>query len=141
VIAKNKKVSVLKSMAHDNIGISASVYALIYSILLKASASKLLLFLAIGVSIVCLILMYFIRPCTSSGEDSSIHVHFIFTQASSILLATYLIMTTILSDMISINDAVSFENDYTSDNSACNSFENDSISCNSEKQCSISWFI
>jgi hypothetical protein len=34
------------------IGISASVYALIYSILLKASASKLLLFLAIGVSIV-----------------------------------------------------------------------------------------
>ncbi|WJX70075.1 hypothetical protein P8452_54223 [Trifolium repens] len=90
------------------VGISASVYTLIYSILLKGSASKLLLFLAIGVSIVCLILMYFIRPCTPpSGEDSSVHVHFIFTQASSILLATYLVTATILSDMVSINDVVS----------------------------------
>ncbi|GAU27827.1 hypothetical protein TSUD_114070 [Trifolium subterraneum] len=64
---------------------------------------------AFGVSTVCLILMYFIRPCTPpSGEDSSVHVHFIFTQASSILLATYLVTTTILSDMVSINDVVSY---------------------------------
>ncbi|CAK8535632.1 unnamed protein product [Lathyrus sativus] len=91
------------------IGISASVYTLIYSLLLKGSASNLLLFLAIGVSTVCLVLMYFIRPCTPpSGEDSSVHVHFIFTQASSILLATYLVITTILSDAVSINDSVSY---------------------------------
>ncbi|CAK8535633.1 unnamed protein product [Lathyrus sativus] len=64
---------------------------------------------AIGVSTVCLVLMYFIRPCTPpSGEDSSVHVHFIFTQASSILLATYLVITTILSDAVSINDSVSY---------------------------------
>nr|XP_027190051.1 protein NUCLEAR FUSION DEFECTIVE 4 isoform X2 [Cicer arietinum] len=91
------------------VGISASVYTLIYSILLKSSASELLLFLSIGVSIVCLIMMYFIKPCTPpSGEDTSVHVHFIFTQASSILLATYLVLTTILSDMVLINDAVSY---------------------------------
>lgn len=91
------------------VGISAAVYTLIYSMLLKGSASKLLLFLAFGVSIVCLVLMYFIRPCTPpSGEDSSVHVHFIFTQAASVLLATYLVVTTIVSDMVSINDAVSY---------------------------------
>ncbi|CAI8611826.1 unnamed protein product [Vicia faba] len=91
------------------VGISASVYTLIYSILLNGSASKLLLFLAIGVSTVCLVLMYFIRPCTPpSGEDSSVHVHFIFTQASSILLATYLVITTILSDTVSFIDSVSY---------------------------------
>ncbi|CAI8611825.1 unnamed protein product [Vicia faba] len=64
---------------------------------------------AIGVSTVCLVLMYFIRPCTPpSGEDSSVHVHFIFTQASSILLATYLVITTILSDTVSFIDSVSY---------------------------------
>src|ERR1044072_2803369 len=74
------------------VGISAAVYTLIYSTLLKGSASKLLLFLAIGVSVVCLVMMYFIRPCTPpSGEDSSVHVHFIFTQAASVLLASYLV--------------------------------------------------
>lgn len=91
------------------VGISAAVYTLIYSLLLKGSASNLLLFLAIGVSIVCLLMMYFIRPCTpSSGEDSSVHVHFIFAQAASVLLATYLVITTIVSDMISMSDAVSY---------------------------------
>nr|TKR89909.1 hypothetical protein D5086_0000238680 [Populus alba] len=36
-------------------------------------------------------MMYFIRPCTpASGEDSSEHVHFLFTQAAVILLAIYI---------------------------------------------------
>ncbi|XP_061348009.1 protein NUCLEAR FUSION DEFECTIVE 4-like [Gastrolobium bilobum] len=91
------------------VGISAAVYTLIYILLLKGSASKLLLLLAIGISIICLIMMYFIRPCTPpSGEDSSVHVHFIFAQAASVLLATYLVMTTIASDLVSISDAVSY---------------------------------
>ncbi|KAJ1426660.1 Nodulin-like [Sesbania bispinosa] len=55
------------------------------------------------------VMMYFIRPCTPpSGEDSSVHVHFIFTQAASILLASYLVTTTIVSDVVSIKDAVSY---------------------------------
>ncbi|XP_057457253.1 protein NUCLEAR FUSION DEFECTIVE 4 [Lotus japonicus] len=91
------------------VGISAAVYTLIYSTLLKGSASKLLLFLAIGVSIVCLVMMYFIRPCTPpSGEDSSVHVHFIYTQAASVLLASYLVTTTVACDIVSISDSVSY---------------------------------
>lgn len=90
-------------------GISAAVYTLIYSMLLKSSASELLLFLAIGIPVVCLVMMYFVRPCTPpSGEDSSVHVHFIFVQVASVLLASYLVITTIVSDMVSINDAVSY---------------------------------
>ncbi|XP_027343460.1 protein NUCLEAR FUSION DEFECTIVE 4 [Abrus precatorius] len=90
------------------VGISAEVYTLIYSMLLKESASKLILFLSFGVSVVCLLMMYFIRPCTPpSGEDSSVHVHFVFTQVASILLASYLVIIAIVDDLVSINDAVS----------------------------------
>ncbi|BAT91490.1 hypothetical protein LR48_Vigan05g222300 [Vigna angularis] len=89
-------------------GISAEVYTLIYSLVLKGSASKLLLFLAVGLPAVCLLMMFFIRPCTPSGEDSSVHVHFIFVQAASVLLASYLVVTTIVSDVVSINDALTY---------------------------------
>ncbi|XP_054783195.1 protein NUCLEAR FUSION DEFECTIVE 4 [Prosopis cineraria] len=91
------------------VGISAAVYTLIYTLILKDSSSKLLLFLAIGVPVVCLALMYFIRPCTPpSGEDSSVHVHFILVQAASVLLAIYLVTATVLDEVISISDAVSY---------------------------------
>ncbi|KAL2332494.1 hypothetical protein Fmac_020075 [Flemingia macrophylla] len=90
-------------------GISAAVYTLIFSMLLKSSACELLLFLAIGIPIVCLVLMCFVQPCTPpSGEDSSVHVHFIFVQVASVLLASYLVITTIVSDMVSIDDAVTY---------------------------------
>lgn len=85
------------------------VYTLIYIILFQESASELLLFLSSGVPIVCLLMMYFIRPCNPpSGEDSSVHVHFIFTQVTSILFATYLLITTIIMDTISKNDVISY---------------------------------
>lgn len=89
-------------------GISAEVYTLIYSLVLKGSASKLLLLLTVGLPAVCLVMMFFIRPCTPSGEDSSVHVHFVFVQVASVLLASYLVITTIVSDVVSINDAVTF---------------------------------
>ncbi|XP_028779190.1 protein NUCLEAR FUSION DEFECTIVE 4-like [Neltuma alba] len=91
------------------VGISAAVYTLIYSTILKDSSSKLLLFLAIGLPVVCLALMYFVRPCTpASGEDSSVHIHFILVQVASILLAIYLVTTTVLNQVISISEAVSY---------------------------------
>ncbi|RDX68016.1 Protein NUCLEAR FUSION DEFECTIVE 4, partial [Mucuna pruriens] len=91
-------------------GISAAVYTLIFTTLLNGSASQLLLFLAIGLPAVGLLTMCFIRPCAPpSGEDSSIHVHFIFAQVATVLLAVYLVITTsILTSVVSINDAVSY---------------------------------
>ncbi|KAJ7951945.1 Protein NUCLEAR FUSION DEFECTIVE 4 [Quillaja saponaria] len=91
------------------IGISAAVYTVIYSMVLKGSASGLLLFLAVGISVVCLAMMYFVRACAPpSGEESSVHVHFLFTQAASVVLAIYVVVTTAINDLISISDAVSY---------------------------------
>ncbi|KAM7257611.1 hypothetical protein ACFE04_013352 [Oxalis oulophora] len=91
------------------VGISAAVYTVVYSLLLKENASKLLLFLAFGIPFICLSMMYFIRPCVpASGEDSSTHVHFIFTQAGSILLAIYLVIITFLYDTITLSDAICY---------------------------------
>ncbi|KAK8629116.1 hypothetical protein V6N13_077970 [Hibiscus sabdariffa] len=90
------------------VGISAAVYTVLYSSVLEESASKLLLFLTLGIPVICLALMYFIRPCDPSGEDSSVHVHFLFTQAASVLLAIYLLVLTVLYDTVDISDAVSY---------------------------------
>ncbi|RDX64858.1 Protein NUCLEAR FUSION DEFECTIVE 4, partial [Mucuna pruriens] len=89
-------------------GISAAVYTLIYTILLQGYASQLLLFLALAVPALCLLIMCFIRPCTPSGEDSSAHMHFIFVQVSSVLLASYLLVTTIVTDMVSISNSETY---------------------------------
>ncbi|GMI73115.1 hypothetical protein like AT1G80530 [Hibiscus trionum] len=90
------------------VGISAAVYTVLYSSLLEKSASKLLLFLTLGIPVVCLALMYFIRTCAPSGEDSSVHGHFLFTQAASVLLAIYLLVLTVLYDTVALSDAVSY---------------------------------
>ncbi|KAK2998094.1 hypothetical protein RJ639_025633 [Escallonia herrerae] len=91
------------------VGLSAAVYTEVYSMVLNESASKLLLFLTLGIPITCLVMMYFIRPCTAaSGEDSSVHVHFLFTQAASLSLAIYLLVTTILKDVLSLSNTISY---------------------------------
>ncbi|OWM69601.1 protein NUCLEAR FUSION DEFECTIVE 4 isoform X1 [Punica granatum] len=91
------------------IGISAAVYTAIYSMVLDESASKLLLFLTLGLPVICLVMMYFIRHCTpASGEDSSVHVHFLFTQAASITLAVYILVVTILYDLVSFGKILAY---------------------------------
>ncbi|KAL2465597.1 Major facilitator superfamily protein [Abeliophyllum distichum] len=90
-------------------GLSAAVYTEIYSVLLRNSSTKLLLFLALGIPTLCLVMMYFVRPCTpASGDDSSEQSHFLFTQAASIVLGIYVLTTTILDDVLSLNTPVSY---------------------------------
>ncbi|XP_009338491.1 protein NUCLEAR FUSION DEFECTIVE 4 [Pyrus x bretschneideri] len=91
------------------IGLSAAVYTVLYSTVLQDSALNLLLFLALGIPVLCLALMYFIRPCTpASGEDSSEHVHFLFTIAVSVLLAIYLVTVTLVEQLVSLSNAISY---------------------------------
>lgn len=91
------------------IGLSAAVFTEIFAMVLNDSASDLLLFLTLGIPIICLAMMYFIRACTpASGEDSSEHIHFLFTQAASLLLAIYLLTTTILKNILSLNSSISY---------------------------------
>ncbi|XP_022885464.1 protein NUCLEAR FUSION DEFECTIVE 4-like [Olea europaea var. sylvestris] len=91
------------------IGLSAAVYTEVYSMVLNGSASNLLLLLTLGIPIICLAMMYFIRPCTpASGEDSSEHAHFLFTQGTSLSLGIYLLTTIILKDVLSLGNTISY---------------------------------
>ncbi|KAF8400579.1 hypothetical protein HHK36_013878 [Tetracentron sinense] len=91
------------------VGLSAAVYTEIYSMVLNDSSSKLLLFLTLGIPVLCLAMMYFIRPCTpASGEDSAEHGHFLFTQAASVTLGIYLLTTTVLDNVFSLSAPISY---------------------------------
>ncbi|GAB2289148.1 hypothetical protein Dimus_023451 [Dionaea muscipula] len=90
-------------------GLSAAVYTEIYSVLLHNSSSKILLFLALGVPMICVLVMGFVRQCTpSSREGSSELGHFVFIQAASVVLGIYLLTTTVLEDVFSLGNTISY---------------------------------
>ncbi|KAL3511937.1 hypothetical protein ACH5RR_024654 [Cinchona calisaya] len=91
------------------VGLSAAVLTEVYTMVLNGSASKLLMFLALGIPVICLAMMYFVRACTpASEEDSSERVHFLFTQAASLFLAIYLLTTTVLTDTLSLSGYINY---------------------------------
>lgn len=90
-------------------GLSAAVYTEVYSVLLDNSSLKLLMFLALGIPTLCLMMMFFVRPCTpASGDDPSEKSHFLFIQASSVVLGVYVLTTTILDDVMSLSAPVAY---------------------------------
>ncbi|KAG9450214.1 hypothetical protein H6P81_010179 [Aristolochia fimbriata] len=91
------------------VGLSAAVYTEIYSGVLGNSPSNLLLFLTVGIPVICLAMLYFVRPCTpASEEDLSERNHFLFTQVASIFLGAYLLITTVVGDVLSVSSAISY---------------------------------
>ncbi|EPS71124.1 hypothetical protein M569_03631, partial [Genlisea aurea] len=94
------------------IGLSAAVFAEVYTMILHESASGLLLLLALGIPAVGFLMMYFVRPCTPSPhggeEDSSENSHFLFVQGASLALAVYLLTTTMIKDLFPIGNALSY---------------------------------
>lgn len=104
-LSRGTVAGILKGYA----GISAAVYTVLYNMVLQESATKLVLFLALGLPFICLVTMYFIRACTpASGEDSSVHAHFVFTQAASVFLAIYVVTISITSDFVSLSNALCY---------------------------------
>ncbi|XP_020595634.1 protein NUCLEAR FUSION DEFECTIVE 4 [Phalaenopsis equestris] len=91
------------------IGLSAAVYTLLYTGVLNHSPSKLLLLLTLGLPLVCLAMMYFVRPCSPASEDdSSEYCHFLFTQIVSVVLGLYLLTSTLLDNVLSPNSLVTY---------------------------------
>ena len=91
------------------VGLSAAVYTVIYSMVLKKSSLNLLLFLALGIPVLSLAMMYFVRACNpATEEDSLMDIHFIFTQAFSVIVGIYLLTITVLYDTLSLSNAVSY---------------------------------
>ncbi|CAA7019975.1 unnamed protein product [Microthlaspi erraticum] len=85
------------------IGISGAAYTVLFSVLLHHSASNLLLFLTVGIPVLCLAVMYFIRPCIpATGEDPSEPMYFAFLLGTSIVLAAYLVVTTVVSEVFEL---------------------------------------
>nr|GEZ22582.1 protein nuclear fusion defective 4-like [Tanacetum cinerariifolium] len=91
------------------VGLSAAVLTEVYTMVLKGSASALLLSFALGIPVICLSLMYFVRPCTPAYEaDSSENAHFLFAQLGSVALAVFLLTITILKNVVNLSDALSY---------------------------------
>ncbi|KAI5320750.1 PREDICTED: NUCLEAR FUSION DEFECTIVE [Prunus dulcis] len=88
-------------------GLSAAVFTEIYSVLLRNSSSNLLLFLVLGIPILCFIMMYFVRPCTpASSQDPAERGHFLFIQVASVVLGLYVLTTTVLDDVLTLSATV-----------------------------------
>lgn len=104
-VSRGKVAGILKGYG----GLSAAVFTEIYSLLLHNSSSKFLLFLAVGIPIVCFSMMFLVRPCTPAlDEDSTSNSHFIFIQFSSVVLGVYLLATTIFGNLLPFTGAVSY---------------------------------
>ncbi|XP_051116983.1 protein NUCLEAR FUSION DEFECTIVE 4 [Andrographis paniculata] len=90
-------------------GLSAAVFTEVYTLVLDKSSPTLLLLLALGIPTVDLLMMYLIRPCTpASGEDSAEHCHFLFVQGASLTVAVYLLTTTVLKEVLSFGNIISY---------------------------------
>ncbi|PNT76396.1 hypothetical protein BRADI_1g47750v3 [Brachypodium distachyon] len=90
-------------------GLSAAVYTAIYTGVLHGSAANLLLFLTLGVAAVCLLAMYFVKPCEPSlVENSSERAHFLFVQIGSALLGVYLVAATTLDHAVTLTHALNY---------------------------------
>lgn len=104
-VSRGKVAGILKGYG----GLSAAVFTEIYSLLLHNSSSTFLLFLAIGIPVVCFCMMFLVRPCTPAlDEDSTSNSHFIFIQCSSVVLGVYLLATTIFGNLIPFSVTVSY---------------------------------
>uniref|UniRef100_A0A1J3IFA3 Uncharacterized protein n=1 Tax=Noccaea caerulescens TaxID=107243 RepID=A0A1J3IFA3_NOCCA len=85
------------------LGISTIAFTVLFSVLLHHSASNLLLLLTVGIPVLCLAVMYFVRPCIpANGEDPSEPMYFAFLLGTSILLAAYLVVTTVVSEVVTL---------------------------------------
>lgn len=96
-------------MLKGYVGLSGAVFTEVYTMALNGSSSNLILLLTLGIPIIGLMMMYFIRPCTpASREESSEDCHFLFTQGASLSLAVYLLATTILKNVFSFSNTISY---------------------------------
>lgn len=88
-------------------GLGGAVYTRLFTGVLHRSSAKLLWFLTVGVPIVSLAMMFFVRPFIPPLEtDPSEPCHFMFIQIASFVLGLYIIGYTIVDDLLPLSDAV-----------------------------------
>ncbi|KAJ4745727.1 Major facilitator superfamily protein [Rhynchospora pubera] len=83
------------------VGLCAAVLTQLFSGILNKSPTDLLCLLSLGLPLICLLMVYFVRPCTPATEDDeSQHGHFLFTQIACVILAIYLLGTTVFDEVL-----------------------------------------
>ncbi|CAM6078860.1 unnamed protein product [Sphagnum tenellum] len=90
-------------------GLSAAIFTQIFISLLCYNSEWLLLLLAIGPGIVCLIAMLFIRPVSPASliKDKDEHGKFLFIHLVCIALALYLLSITFVENLLTVNPIAS----------------------------------
>ncbi|CAK9863508.1 unnamed protein product [Sphagnum jensenii] len=90
-------------------GLSAAIFTQIFISLLCYNSEWLLLLLAIGPGIVCLIAMLFIRPVSPASliKDKDEHGKFLFIHLVCIALALYLLSITFVENLLNVNPIAS----------------------------------
>ncbi|XP_042449208.1 protein NUCLEAR FUSION DEFECTIVE 4-like [Zingiber officinale] len=89
-------------------GLGGAVYTILYTGVLHGSSTKLLWFMAVGVPIVSLATMFFVRPFVPPLETNhpSEQRHFMFIQIASVILGIYILFYTIVDYLLPLSDAV-----------------------------------
>ncbi|CAM6051293.1 unnamed protein product [Sphagnum compactum] len=91
------------------IGLSAAIFTQIFISLLSYNSEWLLLLLAIGPGLVCLVAMLFIRPVSPASliKDKDEHGKFLFIHLVCIALALYLLSITFIENFLNVNSLTS----------------------------------
>jgi hypothetical protein len=90
-------------------GLSAAIFTQIFISLLSYNSEWLLLLLAIGPGLVCLVAMLFIRPVSPASliKDKNEHGKFLFIHLICIALALYLLSITFIENLLNVNPLTS----------------------------------
>jgi hypothetical protein len=90
-------------------GLSAAIFTQIFISLLSYNSEWLLLLLAIGPGLVCLVAMIFIRPVSPASliKDKDEHGKFLFIHLVCIALALYLLSITFIENLLNVNPLTS----------------------------------
>lgn len=90
-------------------GLSAAFFTQIFISLLSYNSEWLLLLLAIGPGLVCLVAMLFIRPVSPASliKDKDEHGKFLFIHLVCIALALYLLSITVVENLLNVNPLTS----------------------------------
>jgi hypothetical protein len=90
-------------------GLSAAIFTQIFISLLSYNSEWLLLLLAIGPGLVCLVAMLFIRPVSPASliKDKDEHGKFLFIHLVCSALALYLLSITFIENLLNVNPLTS----------------------------------
>ncbi|KAK9666408.1 hypothetical protein RND81_14G183300 [Saponaria officinalis] len=88
--------------------LAAGIFTEIYSMVLNKSSSTLLLFLTIGLPIICFAMMTLVRLCAPATASEDTSQNFLFVQIAGVVLGVFLLSTQVLDSTITLGKPVCY---------------------------------